>query len=116
MTTWLTVDGQRVAPLEVATTRKARRRGLLGRSGIDGAMLLRPGDSIHTFRMRFAIDAALCDRDLRVVKTLTLPAGRLTCPRRKVRAVVEAEAGSFERWGLHHDSQLGISDGSGDGG
>lgn len=107
---WLRVDGRQVAPLEVATTRRARRRGLLGRTGIDGALLLRPADSIHTVRMRFPIDAAFCDRDLRVVKVLTLPPGRLTRPRWKVRAVVEAEAGSFERWGLRAESRLGLTE------
>lgn len=83
----------------------------MGRSGIEGALLLGPADSIHTFRMRFAIDAALCDRNLRVVKTMTLPPGRLTRPRWKVRAVVEAEAGSFDRWNLRPGSPLGLADG-----
>ena len=50
-------------------------RGLLGRDGIDGAMLLRPARSVHSVGMRFPIDVAFCDQDLVVVRT-HLPAAR----------------------------------------
>lgn len=96
----LLVDGRPVAPLEVASDRRARARGLLGRGGLDGALLLAPVGSVHTFGMRFAIDAALCTDDLEVLAVRTLAPGRLTVPRRGVRAVLEAEAGCFVRWGL----------------
>ena len=33
---WLVVEDRVVASVEVATTRSARRKGLLGRTGIDG--------------------------------------------------------------------------------
>jgi hypothetical protein len=56
--------------------------------------------------MRFTIDAAFCDKDLRVRKTMTLPPNRLSLPRWSIKAVVEAEAGSFERWGLTEGVQL----------
>jgi len=69
---WLLRDGEVLAALEVADTRRDRRRGLLGRDGIDGALLLRPARSVHTFRMRFAIDVAFCDRNLVVLGTCTM--------------------------------------------
>ncbi|MFC6341747.1 hypothetical protein ACFP8W_07160, partial [Nocardioides hankookensis] len=56
--TRLLVDGRDVAPLEVAATHRARSRGLLGRDGIDGALLLPKARQVHTFRMRFPIDVA----------------------------------------------------------
>lgn len=93
-------------PLEVALDRTARRRGLLGRDGIDGALLLQPAGSIHTVRMRFAIDAAFCTADLEVLAVQTLPPGRLSRPRRRVRAVLEAEAGSFVGWGIEPGVRL----------
>ena len=37
-------DGEVLASLEVADSRRARSRGLLGRDGVDGALLLRPVD------------------------------------------------------------------------
>ena len=42
-------------PLRIAASYRARTRGLLGRTGLDGALLLTPASSIHTVRMRFAI-------------------------------------------------------------
>jgi uncharacterized membrane protein (UPF0127 family) len=105
----LIVDGRAVAPLEVAVGALARARGLLGRDGIEGALLLRPAGSVHTFGMRFPIDVALCTRDLRVVRVRMLPPGRLTLPRREVHVVVEAAAGAFTAWGLDAGGQLRIS-------
>ena len=47
----------------------ARMRGLLGRDGLEQGegLLLRPASSIHTFFMRFPIDAVFLDRELAVV-------------------------------------------------
>lgn len=39
---WLACEGRLLAPLEEARTPLARMRGLLGRDGIDGALLLAP--------------------------------------------------------------------------
>lgn len=105
----LLVDGRPVAPLELALDRRSRGRGLLGRDGLDGALLLAPCRSVHTFAMRFAIDVALCDRGLRVVATTTVAPGRLVLPRWGASAAVEAEAGCFDRWGLCPGSSLAVS-------
>lgn len=104
----LLVDGRPAAPLEVASSRRARARGLLGRTGIDGALLLRGTGSIHTVGMRFPIDVALCTEHLEVVVVQTVAPGRWVLPRRRIRAVVEAEAGSFARWGLVPGSVLAV--------
>jgi uncharacterized membrane protein (UPF0127 family) len=105
---WLLRDDVVLASLEVAVTRAQRRRGLLGREGIEGALLLRPCRSVHTFGMGFAIDVALCDEDLVVLRICTLRPRRLSPPRRRVRAVLEAEAGSFARWNLVPGDQLAV--------
>jgi uncharacterized membrane protein (UPF0127 family) len=97
---WLLRDGEVLASLEVAEGRRARSRGLLGRDGMDGALLLRPCRSVHTLGMRFAIDVAFCDGELQVLRVVTLPRHRLSRPVWKARAVIEAEAGAFARWGL----------------
>lgn len=104
----LLVDGRAAAPVEVASDRRARARGLLGRTGLCGALLLPATRSVHTVGMAFPIDVALCTRDLAVVAVRTLPPGRLILPRPRVRAVVEAEAGSFARWGVAPGSQLAL--------
>ncbi|MFB6522865.1 DUF192 domain-containing protein [Streptomyces sp. NPDC056401] len=95
-------------PLEVAASYRARTRGLLGRDGIEGAMLLTPASSVHTFRMRFAIDVAHLDRRLTVVALTTMVPGRLGLPRLRARHVLEAEAGAMAAWGLRVGSRLGV--------
>ncbi|MFE4633992.1 DUF192 domain-containing protein [Streptomyces sp. NPDC056773] len=95
-------------PVEVAASYRARTRGLLGRDGIDGAMLLTPATSVHTFRMRFAIDVAHLDRRLTVIALTTMPPGRLGLPRLRARHVLEAEAGAMAAWGLRVGSTLGV--------
>jgi uncharacterized membrane protein (UPF0127 family) len=109
----LTVDDTPVADLEVAESFRARSKGLLGRDGIDGALLLRPATSVHTLRMRFDIDVAFCDRDLVVLDTVTMRRNRIGRPRFRSRAVVEARAGAFERWGIRPGARLGIAAGPG---
>ncbi|WP_267243165.1 DUF192 domain-containing protein [Streptomyces sp. PR69] len=95
-----TPDVSSPVPVEIAATYARRRRGLLGRDGIEGAMLLTPCNSVHTFRMRFPIDVAYLDRELRVLHLHTVPPGRLTRPRLRARHVLESEAGAMTEWGL----------------
>ncbi|MCP3755685.1 DUF192 domain-containing protein [Streptomyces sp. TBY4] len=102
------VDAGLEVPLEVAASYRARTRGLLGRDGIDGAMLLTPATSVHTFRMRFAIDVAHLDRRLTVIALTTMAPGRLGLPRLRARHVLEAEAGAMAAWGLRVGSTLGV--------
>jgi uncharacterized protein len=105
---WLVRDGEVLASLDVADTFGARLRGLLGRDGCDGALLIRRARSVHTFGMRFPIDVAFCDGEFRVLATTTMRRHRLGRPRLKARCVVEAEAGAFERWRLRPGDVLEI--------
>lgn len=98
-------------PVEIAASYGTRRRGLLGRDGIGGALLLSPCNSVHTIRMRFAIDVAYLDRDLRVVDLVTMAPGRLGLPRPRARHVLEAEAGAMARWGVRPGTRLTITAG-----
>lgn len=105
----LGVEGGNLAvPLRIAASYRARTRGLLGRTGIDGAILLTPATSVHTFRMRFAIDVAYLDRTLRVIALHTVPPNRLTAPRLRARHILEAEAGAMEGWGIRPGVQLDV--------
>ncbi|MFC5718918.1 DUF192 domain-containing protein [Streptomyces gamaensis] len=93
------LDGPSV-PLEIAASYRARTRGLLGRDGVEGALLLTPASGIHTFRMRFPIDVAYLDRELTVLAVRTMRPGRLGLPRPRSRHVLEAAAGAMREWGL----------------
>jgi hypothetical protein len=110
---WLLRDAEVLASLEVADGAAARTRGLLGRDGLDGALLLRPAAAVHTLGMRFPVDVAFCDGDLVVLETVTMPRWRLGRPRPAARAVIEAEAGVFSRWRLAPGDALRVADGAG---
>jgi uncharacterized membrane protein (UPF0127 family) len=58
--------------------------------------------------MQFPLDVAFLSAGLEVVGLVRLPPGRIALPRRGVRSVVQAEAGSFERWGVRVGDQLEI--------
>lgn len=111
-TATLTVDGRPVAPVEIAATYRTRRRGLLGRDGIEGAMLLTPCNSVHTIGMRFTLDVAYLDAGLRVLTVRTMPPGRVGLPRLRARYVLEAEAGAMAGWGLRTGSDLTLTPGT----
>ncbi|WP_405998797.1 DUF192 domain-containing protein [Streptomyces sp. NBC_00829] len=95
-------------PVEIAASYGTRRRGLLGRDGIAGAILLTPCSSVHTFRMRFTIDVAYLDKELRVVDVHTMKPGRLGRPRLRARHVLEAEGGAMAEWGVRPGVQLSV--------
>ncbi|MFD4748614.1 DUF192 domain-containing protein [Streptomyces rubiginosohelvolus] len=98
--------GRQAVPLRIAASYRARTKGLLGRDGIEGAMMLTPCGSVHTFRMRFPIDVAYLDRKFTVLAVTTMKPGRLGLPRLRARHVVEAEAGAMERWGVRPGVRL----------
>jgi uncharacterized membrane protein (UPF0127 family) len=108
---WLLRDGEVLASLEVASSFPARARGLLGRPGVTGALMLTPGRSVHTLGMRFPIDVAYCDSDLRVLRVRRMPPWRLGAPVRGCRVVIEAEAGAFDRWRLGPGDALEVEGG-----
>ena len=82
--------------------------GCSAADGIEGALLLTPASSIHTVRMRFAIDVAYLDRRLRVLAVRTMPPGRIGRPRLRARHVLEAEAGAMAGWGVVRGVRLEI--------
>ncbi|MGW1270047.1 DUF192 domain-containing protein [Streptomyces sp. NPDC002491] len=108
----LTVHGDggvvAVVPLEVATSYRARTRGLLGRDGVDGALLLSPASGIHTFRMRIPIDVAYLAGDFTVLAVRTMRPGRLGLPRLRARHVLEAEAGALAGWGVEPGARVTV--------
>ncbi|MGI8685301.1 MAG: DUF192 domain-containing protein [Acidimicrobiales bacterium] len=105
---WLLRDGEVLAALEVVESLAERSKGLLGRDGIEGAMLIKPGLSVHTIGMRFAIDVAFCDGGMTVLATVTMRRHRVGRPRLRSKCILEAEAGAFERWSLRPGDHLEI--------
>jgi len=85
--------------VEIADTFWARFRGLQFRRELppDTAILLEPCSSVHTFFMRFAIDVAFLDSDMRVIRVRRkMRPWRATWPVRGAKAVVECTAGAIQ--------------------
>ena len=105
---WLLRDGDVVCALEMAETWAERVRGLMGRDRCVGGLHLPGVRTIHTFGMRFPLDVAFLSPDLSVLWVSRVEPWRIVAPRRGVRSILEAEAGSWERWGVELGDQLVI--------
>jgi uncharacterized protein len=108
----LLVNGIDVSAVVIADTPAKRRRGLLGQSSCDssiGSMWFPGIRSVHTFRMQFTIDVAHIDAGGTVIRTQTMAPGKVGRWVRRSSAVLEAEAGSFDRWNLTVGSQVELS-------
>jgi uncharacterized membrane protein (UPF0127 family) len=97
---WLVAQGRVLASATVADTRAQRRRGLLGQKHPEFALVLPNCRWVHTIGMRCALDVAYLDDESRVMKVQQLSPMRLPLPVLAAHSVVEARAGSFERWGV----------------
>lgn len=92
--------------VEVAVTRRDRRKGLLGRSGLEpaSALIIAPCFSIHTLFMRFDIDVVFVDEDGRAVKVVRDMTPWRIAVDPTAHAVVELPAGSLR------DRQVNVGD------
>src|SRR3954454_8132003 len=92
----------------VADRPHTRMRGLLGRADLPAGegLLLRPAPSIHTWFMRFPIDAVFLDADLCVLDVRVAVRPWRIAARRGARAVLELSAGEAMHHGLRPGDRL----------
>ncbi len=105
-------DGRVVCEHLLVVARPLQRmRGLLGRSSLaeDEGILLRPAGSIHTFFMRFAIDAIFLDSDGVVIGIAPELAPWRTAGRRGAKTVVELASGEAARRGVETGDRLAVA-------
>lgn len=118
---------------------RARLRGLIGRDGLNGALLLVPAKGVHTLFMRFPIDVAYLrgsteqpdssarqpdsgarqpDSSARqpdsrarfvVLSTTSLRPWSVGLLRLRATAVLEAPQGAFKRWNLQPGDELKVA-------
>jgi uncharacterized membrane protein (UPF0127 family) len=84
--------------VETAFDSGDRRRGLLGRDGLEGdqALVIAPTNLVHTFAMRFAIDILFASRDGRIIKVCRAVPPRRIAGALRGFAVVELAAGQAD--------------------
>jgi uncharacterized membrane protein (UPF0127 family) len=94
----------------VADRMLPRMKGLLGRRelGSGEGMLIRPASSIHTFFMRFPIDAVFLSRDGEVLKVAENVGAWRARSRRRAHSVLELPAGEAARRNLVPGKQLEV--------
>ena len=105
---WFLKSGLCVIETEVASSGAEKRKGLLGREGLEpGRGLLIPGcRSIHTFFMQFPIDVVYLDDGMKVCRIRkAMKPFRLSCFSR-ADMVLELAAGEAERCGISEGSVL----------
>ena len=85
--------------VEVAASRRARRRGLLGRQRLDAstALMLVPCVAVHTAFMQFPIDVIFVNRDGRAVHIVSHMQPWRVAMSTAAHAVIEMAAGSLDR-------------------
>jgi uncharacterized membrane protein (UPF0127 family) len=105
---WLVHEGKVLASLERADSIHRRTIGLLGRKEFDGALLLEKTRSVHTLGMKFPIDVAFCDRDLRVVRIITMGQHRISRVEFSASCAIETKAGRFRHWKVEVGDELEI--------
>ena len=95
----------------LAETPLTRLKGLLGRRGLERGegLLLRPTGSIHTFFMRFPIDAVWVDRDLNVLKVSHDISPWRTAGCKGAKGVVELAGGEARRLGVAAGDRLSLA-------
>jgi uncharacterized membrane protein (UPF0127 family) len=106
-----TADGTTVCESCVVADRMLpRMKGLLGRRELASGegMLIRPASSIHTFFMRFPIDAVFLSRDGEVLKVAENVGAWRARSRRRAHSVLELPAGEAERREIAPGHQLEV--------
>lgn len=108
--------GAILAPrLEIARTAWQRSVGLIGRARMEEgeALWLRPCNGIHTFGLRFAIDALFLDREGRAlcIASHVRPC-RVRGPVWGAKTVVELPAGALEKAGVRLGERFEITNGA----
>jgi hypothetical protein len=101
--------------VEVAVTRRTRRKGLLGRTGLDdsSALILAPCAAVHTMFMRFAIDLVFVDAEGRALRLVSNLAPWRIAVHPFAHAVVELPAGSLSQRPVKPGDRLYLQHGDG---
>jgi uncharacterized protein len=103
---WLLSGGDVVCALDMTESLGERLHGLRGRTSDEVGLYLPGARSVHTAGMKVDIDVAFLSDDLTVVRITRMKPWRVARGGRRVTGVVQADAGSLERWAVRVGDQL----------
>jgi hypothetical protein len=89
-------------------TRTQRRRGLTGVAVIEQPLVLQPCNWVHTIGMKATIDVAYVASNNIVIQTATMKPWRVGARIPTTALIIEAAAGSFERWNLRVGDEVEV--------
>ena len=107
---WLVSEGRVLAAALRATERTDRRRGLIGVAVVDQPLVIEPCNWVHTFGMKSTIDVAYVNAENVVIGIDTLKPWRVGPYTRQAIRVIEASAGSLERWNIGIGNTVEVRD------
>jgi uncharacterized protein len=102
---WLLCEGNVLASAQLATSFNERLRGLIGQRSFEGAFVIQT-KWIHTIGMCFPLDIAYVNKKKTITRVDHLKPYRIGRPEPHAVLVIEAVAGSFERWQLAVGQQI----------
>jgi len=100
-----------LSDLTVADTMWSRGKGLLGTKDLapNKGIWLKPGNSIHTFFMNYAIDCIFVDSNLQVKALVpNVQPGKMIWPIWSAKSVIEVKAGVLSQLNLQVGDQLHV--------
>ncbi len=97
---WLVSSGHVLCSARLASQRSHRRKGLRGTDASSEPLVIEQCRWVHSIGMSYAIDVAFLDANNSVVAIHHLSPWRIDRPVKNAVRVIEALAGSFERWPL----------------
>jgi uncharacterized protein len=98
---WLVSGGHVLCSALLATRRRHRRRGLRGTTIHHEPLVIDKCHWVHSIGMKYSLDVAFLDANNTVIEIHHVRPWRIDRPVRHAIRVLEAPAGSFERWSLH---------------
>jgi uncharacterized membrane protein (UPF0127 family) len=97
---WLVSGGHVLCSAKLASQRHHRRQGLRGTHADHEPLVIDRCRWVHSLGMKYPLDIAFLDAENNVIEIRHLPPWRIDRPVRNATRVLEAHAGSFERWSL----------------
>ena len=97
---WLVSNGHVLCSAQLASQRKHKRKGLRGTDDSHEPIVIEKCRWVHSIGMSYPLDVAFLDANNSVIAIHRVAPWRIDRPVKNAVRIIEARAGSFERWPL----------------